>query len=535
MENFMEQVAVNDLVYESNRKYGKDAGFEQLVASIREYGILEPILVRREEGGKYRVIAGRRRAEAAAEAGLKAVECIVRSDGADDEELALVENINRLEMHPLDEADIFRRMKDAGATVEYMAAYFARPVSAIYQRIRLAALKAPAREMLRQERLDIRGAVLLGGLGEADQAAFVEKHEGKAADQWTVQEYITRTKKCQLYPVVTAHAACGTCGERTRNADAGLFEDDERFDDVCLNPVCYGEAWDRAIGSAIREAAEEQGDAGKIAFDGSIPRHLYRGAAVTEFEGKPYEILTEKAYVLYSEKTNRKKGTYWRIWLPFGGTRIEVRRCAYEKRAAVQEREDKKRTESLVKGYGKETLSALGARMGEAPEALARELKKRNTYAYEVQSAIAKRVHRRVGELNLRREDRNYAAMYVRYRMKDEEDLKALKTHTGFKDVGDIGLEDAGQRLFHFLIRLIPLHRLAIPTLEDLADPEKEYRDTLFWEYAGMDEEAYRRVYLEEAGRVVAHLKNGGSAGDLDKADLPAAVFEPDEEETAGT
>lgn len=61
----MEQVGMKDLEYESNRRYGRDVGFEQLVESIKEYGILEPLLVRRLEEGRYRVIAGRRRAEAA--------------------------------------------------------------------------------------------------------------------------------------------------------------------------------------------------------------------------------------------------------------------------------------------------------------------------------------------------------------------------------------------------------------------------------------------------------------------------------------
>jgi ParB/RepB/Spo0J family partition protein len=512
----MEQVAVTDLVYESNRKYGTDRGFEQLKESIGEYGILEPILVRPLGDGRYRVIAGRRRAQAAAEAGLTAVDCIVREDDTDDEELALVENVNRLEMHPLEEADIFRRMKDAGATVEYIARYFARSRTAISQRLRLSGLAAGAREMFREGRLDIQGAVLLSGLAEDDQEAFCKKYEGKEAAVWQAQDYIVRTQRCLLYPFLLADG-CESCEERTRNGDGSLFEEDYRFDDVCLNPDCYKEQWHRLLRWALRET--ERGDPGgreirRIAFDMSIPKHLYEHTGEVEFDGKRYEVLNPQRYILDSGETKRKKNVYWRVARDRGS--IRVTRCGYETREAQKKSAAKQTARQLAAGYGKELLGALGAEWQEAPEAIAGDLKSRGMNQYDFRACMEKRIRRRVEERNLAHPgSRNYAGMYLRHAWGASEE--GLEKYTGFKSFEDIPLEGKVQGLFHFLISLVRSFEFRPPTFDSLAAADPAYRETLFWEYAGMDEAGYRALYLEEARKVVEHLRQGGTAKALEE------------------
>jgi ParB/RepB/Spo0J family partition protein len=314
----------------------------------------------------------RRRAEAATVAGLEAVDCIVREDDADDEELALVENVNRLEMHPLDEADIFRRMKEGGATVSYLAMHFARSRGMIAQRLRLSGLTSAAREMFREGRLEITGAVLLSGLPEEDQGAFCEKYAGKEATHWQVQEYIVRTQKQPLYVVMDG--TCANCKERTRNGDAGLFEEDYRFEDVCLNPECYKERWHELIELALEEAAGEHrgsGEVTKIAFDSSIPAYVHENVrGEMDFCGKKYEVLKPQGYILSAEETNRKKNTYWRVLCC--RENIEVKRCGYETREAHKKSEAKRMEQNLVTEYGEELLKAVGRELGERPENIAR-------------------------------------------------------------------------------------------------------------------------------------------------------------------
>ena len=89
-----------------------DPRLSELSASIRESGIVQPILVRRH-GERYQIIAGERRWRAAQQAGLTTVPIVVR-EVPDDRllELALVENIQRQELSPLEEAQAFHRLQE---------------------------------------------------------------------------------------------------------------------------------------------------------------------------------------------------------------------------------------------------------------------------------------------------------------------------------------------------------------------------------------------------------------------------------------
>ena len=92
---------------EQPRKRFEEKRLEELAASIREHGIVEPILVRRE-GAKYRILAGERRWRAAQRAGLKEVPAIVREASEREAfELALVENLQREDLNAIEEAEAY--------------------------------------------------------------------------------------------------------------------------------------------------------------------------------------------------------------------------------------------------------------------------------------------------------------------------------------------------------------------------------------------------------------------------------------------
>ncbi len=128
---------------------------QELAASIRESGIVQPILVRRTEAG-YQIIAGERRWRAAQQAGLATVPVTVR-EVADDRllELALIENIQREELGPLEEAQAFQRLQqDLGLTQEEVARKVGRDRSTVANSLRLLRLPAEARELLAAGRLE---------------------------------------------------------------------------------------------------------------------------------------------------------------------------------------------------------------------------------------------------------------------------------------------------------------------------------------------------------------------------------------------
>jgi ParB family chromosome partitioning protein len=131
------------------------ARLQELAASIRESGMVQPILVRRL-GERYQIIAGERRWRAAQQAGLHAVPVTIR-EVADDRllELALVENIQREELGPLEEAQALQRLQqDLGLTQEEVARKVGRDRSTVANTLRLLRLPKEARELLAAGRLE---------------------------------------------------------------------------------------------------------------------------------------------------------------------------------------------------------------------------------------------------------------------------------------------------------------------------------------------------------------------------------------------
>jgi len=148
-------------------------GLDELTASIREVGILEPLVARPVDDG-FEVIAGGRRLEGARLAGLASAPCTVRP--LTDEqalELAIIENNQRGDIHPLEEAEAFARLRelDPGHTPASIAAKIGRPTAYVVQRLRLLSLVPEAREAFAEHDITIGHAHLLAGLTPEQQEA----------------------------------------------------------------------------------------------------------------------------------------------------------------------------------------------------------------------------------------------------------------------------------------------------------------------------------------------------------------------------
>jgi ParB family chromosome partitioning protein len=141
----------------------------ELAASIREHGVIEPILVRRE-GARYRIVAGERRWRAAQRAGLREIPALVR-DASDLEafELALVENLQRQDLNAIEEAEAFEVLiRDHGLTQEAVAAKVGRERSTVANALRLLKLPAEVRDAVRSGQLEMGHARALLALEQGD-------------------------------------------------------------------------------------------------------------------------------------------------------------------------------------------------------------------------------------------------------------------------------------------------------------------------------------------------------------------------------
>jgi ParB family chromosome partitioning protein len=133
----------------------------ELVASIREKGVLEPLLVRKV-GGHFQIIAGERRYRAAVDAGLDEVPCVVReSSDAEMMELALVENLQRKDLTPFEEADGLRVLADSyGYTHEMMADKLGKSRSSVTEMLALAAMPEDVRGRCRRADISSKSVLL---------------------------------------------------------------------------------------------------------------------------------------------------------------------------------------------------------------------------------------------------------------------------------------------------------------------------------------------------------------------------------------
>lgn len=134
------------------RKEFDDAALQELAESIERSGIIQPLVVRAGEDGRYRLIAGERRFRAAGLAGLQEVPVVVR-DVSDREAftLALIENIQREDLNPIEEAEAYRHLTDDyGMTHEETAQRVGRSRAAVTNALRLLGLPPEVRALVRQ-------------------------------------------------------------------------------------------------------------------------------------------------------------------------------------------------------------------------------------------------------------------------------------------------------------------------------------------------------------------------------------------------
>lgn len=160
---------------------------QELAESIREQGVMQPLLVRLVSADKYEIIAGERRFRAATIAGLKEVPVLVSS--ADDQAaaaMALVENMQREDLNPLEESQgLARLIEEFGFTHEQAAKAVGKSRSAISNLLRLTQLAKPVQAMLLSGDIDMGHARALLPLPGASQVALAQKI---AAQRLSVRE-----------------------------------------------------------------------------------------------------------------------------------------------------------------------------------------------------------------------------------------------------------------------------------------------------------------------------------------------------------
>jgi ParB family chromosome partitioning protein len=157
-------IPLNKLVpWDGNvRRTNAKEGLDELVASIAAHGVLQSLVVRKANRGKYSIVAGRRRflaLSALAEAGTIAIDapvpCRIIPGSTNATEISLTENVMRAPMHPADQFEAFRTLIDSGSTAEDVAARFGITEAAVKKRLKLARVSPAIFEAYRKGDLDL--------------------------------------------------------------------------------------------------------------------------------------------------------------------------------------------------------------------------------------------------------------------------------------------------------------------------------------------------------------------------------------------
>ncbi len=178
----VQYIPINDIrpnPQQPRRRFDPEA-LQELADSIRAYGILQPVTVRRADG-VYELVAGERRWRAARIAGLRQVPCLLaRVDEEDAAMLALIENLQRRDLDYMEEAAaIARLLRRYGLSQQQAAEKLGRSQSAVANKLRLLRLEEPVVEALHRYGLTERHARALLRLEDGEQRLAAAEHMGK--------------------------------------------------------------------------------------------------------------------------------------------------------------------------------------------------------------------------------------------------------------------------------------------------------------------------------------------------------------------
>jgi ParB/RepB/Spo0J family partition protein len=240
------------------RKTFEPEAMKELQESIEKVGVLQPILLRKHPtlwkekiGEVYELVCGERRYLASDRAGLETIPANIR-DLSDDEafEMQIIENLERKDVHPLEEADAFKRMLESGKyQIADIAAKFAKPETFIAQRLKFVDLIDEIKKDFYDGKLGIGHAIHMARLDQEHQFEIYDEANGKRNRGYgTVQElkdsieddtYNLDEAPFDIHngKLVKGVSACDICPKRS-GANPTLFPDIDETD-KCFDRICY--------------------------------------------------------------------------------------------------------------------------------------------------------------------------------------------------------------------------------------------------------------------------------------------------------
>jgi ParB family chromosome partitioning protein len=245
----LEEIVANP---EQPRRHFAENAMAELVASVMEKGVLAPILVRPVPGG-HEIVAGERRYRAAQRAGLTTIPAIVRDlDRKESLELALIENLQRADLNPIEEAEAYQQlMTEFGYTQEIVSRKVGKDRSSISNSLRLLRLPEVVRRSLIEGRISMGHGRALLGCGDPDTLLRIHS------------QVVTGNLNVRQAEELVHRAVTGTRPSRPKKELPAPIQDVQ-------------ERLARHFGTRVRIKARSRGEGGRIVIDYFSPQELNR-------------------------------------------------------------------------------------------------------------------------------------------------------------------------------------------------------------------------------------------------------------------
>jgi len=235
------EIAIQNIVVKSNPR--TDFGnIDELTASVREKGIIEPLVVKKLDEHSYELIAGERRLRAAKALELETVPVsLYEGDDTDIEEVKLIENMHRKDLNPAEEAKAFQQYIDATkASIETLAQKISKPKLYIERRLELLRLPEEVQKALSSGKILIGHALVLARMNSPKEQIKVLKK--CISEKWNVSmtekhmEYEDSTMK--MRNAVFDKSECKDC-RHNGGEQSVLFDSGSELKGLCLDKKCY--------------------------------------------------------------------------------------------------------------------------------------------------------------------------------------------------------------------------------------------------------------------------------------------------------
>lgn len=286
MNNTIELIPLDQIEpHPGNRRIGgfDEAKLAQLADSIKAVGVQQPAVVRMIDPGngapaRYQLVAGERRWRASRIAGNEALPCVVRElDDVAAMKIQYIENLQRDDIHPLDEADGYEQLiARAGYTVETVAADVGKSASYVYQRLKLNSLVDEAKKLFAGNKITAGHAILMARLGPDQQREIIGTRQRnglfdykrelisvRALDQWIrdniMLELSKTTWKMDDTELLPEAGSCRDCAKRT-GYQPELFADvcKDGKKDYCTDRKCFAGKQERIVEVQREKLAGEE-------------------------------------------------------------------------------------------------------------------------------------------------------------------------------------------------------------------------------------------------------------------------------------